>query len=427
MPAAVQILPLSGLPLLKPGDDLPRLIVDSARKVGWGIREKDVLVVGQKAVSKAEGRLVNLGSVHPSKKALVLARKTGRKPEFVQIVLNDSKRVVRADKMALIVTTKHGWTCLNAGVDKSNVKGDQNYALLPTHPDASARRIRSRIRRLTGKDVGVIITDTHSRPFRLGQVEETIGIAGLKPHADYRGQRDLFGYQLKFKNVALADEVAGAAELVMGQGREAIPAAIVRGWSQTALTHGSVARGDVDDKSDVDVLIPSNVNTQILEAALENAGFTIFSREIAQATPSHSPKAHIQLDAEQTTSVTVPLTPFRSLELEFYTFGGRVTLPELKNRIRNPGCTKKLVLIEPTPEGHFETPVVGRENEVARLLGVSVAIVMERVRVLTRRDTVGRTGMYLRIPVRDGQSFEKVLQTRVDSDPALRRTLRTRS
>src|SRR6266540_3730537 len=229
MPAAVQILPLSGLPLLKPGDDLPRLIVESARKVGWGIREKDVLVVGQKAVSKAEGRLVNLGSVHPSKKALVLARKTGRKPEFVQIVLNDSKRVVRADKMALIVTTKHGWTCLNAGVDKSNVKGDQNYALLPTHPDGSARKIRNRIRRLTGKDVGVIITDTHSRPFRLGQVEETIGIAGISPFVDYRGSRDLFGYELRFKNVAVADELAGAAELVMGQGKEAVPAAIVRG------------------------------------------------------------------------------------------------------------------------------------------------------------------------------------------------------
>ena len=199
------------------------------------------------------------------------------------------------------------------------------------------------------------------------------------------------------------------------------------GWSHTSLTHGSVARGDVDDKSDVDVLIPSNVNTQIVEAALENAGFTIFSREIAQATPSHSPKAHIQLDVEQTTSVTVPLTPFRSLELEFYAFGGKVTLPELKNRIRNPGCTKKLVLIEPNPEGHFESPVVGRESEVARLLGVSVAIVIERVRVLTRRDTIGRTGMYLRIPVRDGESFDEVLQTRVDSDPALRRTLRTRS
>jgi coenzyme F420-0:L-glutamate ligase / coenzyme F420-1:gamma-L-glutamate ligase len=229
MPGAVKILPLSGLPLIKPGDDLPRMIVESARKVGWGIREKDVLVVGQKAVSKSEGRLANLGSIRPSKKAFLIARKTGRKPEFVQIVLNDSKKVLKADKMALIVTTKTGWTCLNAGVDKSNVKGDQNYALLPTNPDASARKIRNRIKHLTGKDIGVIVTDTHSRPFRLGQVEETIGIAGLKPHADYRGQRDLFGYQLRFKNVALADEVAGAAELVMGQGREATPAAIVRG------------------------------------------------------------------------------------------------------------------------------------------------------------------------------------------------------
>ena len=199
------------------------------------------------------------------------------------------------------------------------------------------------------------------------------------------------------------------------------------GWSQIALTHGSIARGDVDDKSDVDVLIPSNVNTQLVEATLESGGFTIFSKEIAQATPSHSPKAHLQLDAEQTTSVTVPLTPFRSLELEFYAFGGKVALPELKSGIRSPGCTKKLILIEPTAEGHFESPVVGREAEVARLLGVSVAIVTERVRVLTRRDTIGRTGMYLRIPVRDGESFEEVLRARVDSDPALRRTLRGRS
>jgi coenzyme F420-0:L-glutamate ligase/coenzyme F420-1:gamma-L-glutamate ligase len=170
---------------------------------------------------------------------LAIAKKIERKPEFVQIVLNDSKRVVRTDKMALIVTTKHGWTCLNAGVDKSNVKGDQNYALLPTNPDGSARKIRNRIRHLTGRSIGVIITDTHSRPFRLGQVEETIGIAGLKPHADYRGQRDLFGYQLKFKNVALADEVAGAAELVMGQGREAIPAAIVRGLKRVRFQDGA--------------------------------------------------------------------------------------------------------------------------------------------------------------------------------------------
>src|SRR6266516_1525364 len=229
MHGAFQILPLTGLPLIRPGDDLPRLMVEAARKLGWGIREKDVLVVGQKAVSKAEGRLVDITSVRPSKRAMVIARKTGRKSGFVQIVLNDSKKVVRADKMALIVTTRHGWTCLNAGVDKSNVKGDQNYALLPTNPDVSARKIRNRIRRLTGKEIGVIITDTHSRPFRLGQVEETIGIAGISPFVDYRGSKDLFGYELRFKNVAVADELAGAAELVMGQGREATPAAIIRG------------------------------------------------------------------------------------------------------------------------------------------------------------------------------------------------------
>jgi uncharacterized protein len=199
------------------------------------------------------------------------------------------------------------------------------------------------------------------------------------------------------------------------------------GWSQIALTHGSVARGDVDDKSDVDVLIPSIANTQLVEAALENASFTIFSREIAQATPSHSPKAHLYLDPEQTTSVTVPLTPFRSLELEFYSFGGTVTLQQLQQNTRNPGCTKRLLLIEPIPEGHFESPIVGRESEVAKLLGVSTAIVMERVRVLTRRDTVGRTGMYLKIPVREGESFDEVLRDRSDSDPALRRTLRGRN
>ena len=198
-------------------------------------------------------------------------------------------------------------------------------------------------------------------------------------------------------------------------------------WSQIALTHGSVARGDVDDKSDVDVLIPSNANTQLVEAALETSGFTIFSKEIGQATPSHSPKAHFYLDPEQTTSVTVPLTPFRSLEQEFYAFGGKVGLAKLKNNVRSPGCTKRLILIEPTAEGHFESSVVGREGEVAKILGVSIAIVQERVRVLTRRDTVGRTGMYLRIPVRDGESFDEVLRTRVDSDPALRRTLRGRS
>lgn len=201
----------------------------AAERVRVGIRNGDVLVVGQKVVSKAEGRLVNIDRVRPGRRAVEIARKTGKHPGFVDVVLRDAKKVVKAREEAFIVRTKQGWTCLNAGVDKSNVQGPVTYALLPENPDASARRLRSRIRRLTGRRIGVIICDTHSRPFRRGQVEETIGVAGLNPMVDYRGKRDIFGYQLRFKSVAIADELAAAAELVMGQGREMIPAAIIRG------------------------------------------------------------------------------------------------------------------------------------------------------------------------------------------------------
>lgn len=220
---------MKGLPLVRPGDKLASLILETVGRLRVGVKNGDVFVIGQKAVSKSEGQLVDTNDVKPSPRAVELGRRTGRNPSFVELVLRDTSRVLRADRSALIVRTKHGWTCLNAGVDKSNVKGPSTFALLPKEPDASARRLRSAIKRKTGKMVGVIITDTHSRPFRLGQVEETIGIAGISPFVDYRGSTDLFGYELRFKNVAVADELAGAAELVMGQGREATPAAIVRG------------------------------------------------------------------------------------------------------------------------------------------------------------------------------------------------------
>ena len=229
MASSLTILPLTGLPLIRPGDDLAGLIVRAADRLGTGIKTKDVLVVGQKAVSKSEGRLVDIDKVRPSKRAEEIARKTGKSGGFVEAVLRDARKIVRADREAFIVKTKQGWTCLNGGADKSNVEGPVTYALLPEDSDASARRLRAKIKRLTGRKVGVIICDTHSRPFRRGQVEETIGVAGLNPMVDYRGQRDLFGYQLRFKNVAVADELASAAELVMGQGREMIPAAIIRG------------------------------------------------------------------------------------------------------------------------------------------------------------------------------------------------------
>src|SRR3989304_2355697 len=225
-------MPLKGLPLIRPGDDLSGLIVKAAERVGYRIRDGDVLVVGQKAVSKSEGRLGDIRNIRPRKRAEEIGRKTGKHPGFVEVVLRDARKVVKAHEEAFIVRTKQGPVGLNFGVDKSNVQGPVNYALLPENADASARRLRSRTRRLTGRNVGVIICDTHSRPFRRGQVEETLGIAGLNPMVDYRGQRDLFGYRLRFKNVAVADELAAAAELVMGQGRAAVPAAIIKGLNR---------------------------------------------------------------------------------------------------------------------------------------------------------------------------------------------------
>ena len=215
--------------MVKPGDNLAEMIVQTTARLKVGIKAGDILVIGQKAVSKSEGELVDISSVKPSFRAVGLSKRTGRPPGFVDLVLRNTSKVVRADKTALIVRTRQGWTCLNAGVDKSNVQGASTFALLPKNPDASARVLRTSIMRMTGKDIGIIITDTHSRPFRMGQVEETIGIAGINPFIDYRGSKDLFGYELRFKNVAIADELAGAAELVMGQGKERTPAAIVRG------------------------------------------------------------------------------------------------------------------------------------------------------------------------------------------------------
>jgi len=242
MSRALEIIPLDQLPLLKEGDDLATMIVARARKLGFGIKNRDILIIGEKAVSKTEGRVVNIDHIKPSPRAAQLARRTGKRPEFIEVVLRDSRRVLRADDDAFIVVTKDGQTCMNGGVDKSNVKGDSTYALLPENPDASARQLRRRMKKLTGRDVGVVICDTRSRPFRRGQVEECVGIAGMSPLVDYRGDKDLFGYKLRFKNVALADELASAAELVMGQGREATPVAIIRGLTRVRFQEHSSAK-----------------------------------------------------------------------------------------------------------------------------------------------------------------------------------------
>ncbi len=194
----------------------------------------------------------------------------------------------------------------------------------------------------------------------------------------------------------------------------------------SAFVHGSSARGDVDEKSDIDIVIPVRVSTQMVEANLGLAGFKIYSREIAQATPMHSPKAHLFLDPEQKVAVTIPLSPFRSLEEEFYTYGGAASKSELQQGVRKKGCTKKLTLIEPSELGHVESLIIGREAEVAEILGVKPDIVRERVRVLGRRDEIGRTGIFLKLPIAEGASFEEALQQESRNNPALRRTLRKR-
>lgn len=238
----LEITPLDHLPMLEEGDNLAALLVARARQLGVGVKNRDVIVIGQKAVSKTEGRVIDVRRVRASARARRIAKRTGKSPEFVQLVLQDSSRVLRADRDAFIVETKTGSTCLNGGVDKSNVEGDNMYALLPKNPDESALLLMRRISSLTRKRVAVVVCDTRSRPFRRGQVEECIGIAGLDPLVDYRGQKDLFGYTLRFKNVSLADELASAAELVMGQGREAAPAAIIRGLKRAGFKERASSR-----------------------------------------------------------------------------------------------------------------------------------------------------------------------------------------
>lgn len=193
--------------------------------------------------------------------------------------------------------------------------------------------------------------------------------------------------------------------------------------SLSSAVYGSVARGDVNKKSDVDVIIPYATSSHKVELALRMGGLQIFSRRIAQATPSHTPKAHIYLDAVDETCLTFPLTSFRSLELEFYRFGGFQQVEEIKTEKRVPGCDKRLRLIQPTQTGHVESLIRGREREVARIVGVGVRIVEERIRVLTRRERVGRTGIVFSRDLEEDEVFEEALKQVSDTNPIIRRRL----
>ncbi len=241
MARTVRFIGLEQFPMVKEGDNLAELIVSVAQKNNVFFDDDDVIVVAHKIVSKTEGRIVRLSAVRPSPKAQALGETTKRDPRLVELILRETKRVVKATPEILIVENALGFVCINAGVDKSNVKGDETFALLPIDPDKSAQQIHSQIRSLTGKEVAVIICDTYSRPFRRGQVELAIGLSGMGPFRDYRGQKDLFGYVLKVKNSAIADEIASAAELLIGQGNEAIPVVIVKGLRKATITEDASA------------------------------------------------------------------------------------------------------------------------------------------------------------------------------------------
>ena len=228
MTNAIQIIPLRGLPEVREGDNIAKLIVVAAGTEP-GIREGDILVVTQKIVSKSEGRVISLSSVKPSAEALRLAIETEKDPRLVELILRESASIVRQRGPILITETKHGFVCANAGIDASNVGPEGNVCLLPEDPDRSAQSIRAEISRATGADVAVIISDTFGRAWREGHTNVAVGLAGMLPFADYVGQSDAFGYELRVSTLAVADELAGAAELVQNK-LDGVPVAIIRGY-----------------------------------------------------------------------------------------------------------------------------------------------------------------------------------------------------
>ena len=249
---SLEVVPLRGLPLIRAGDDLVELIASALKLNDVTLRAQDVLVVAQKIVSKAEGRIVDLATIEPSAAGPRLAADVDKDPRLVEVILSESVRVVRARRGVLIVEHRLGFIMANAGVDRSNVApadGAERVLLLPENPDGSAEALRRGLAALTGIDVAVVINDSFGRPWRQGTAGVAIGVAGLPALIDLRGRPDLFGRRLEVSVVAFADEVAAAASLVMGQADEAQPVVLIRGlsWSAPESTAASIIRSPSED------------------------------------------------------------------------------------------------------------------------------------------------------------------------------------
>ena len=226
----VEIIPVTGLPEIKEGDALATLILEAIEAAGAKIRDRDVLVLAQKIVSKAEGRILDLKSVEPSQEAIEIANRDGRDPRLVEAVLRESNEIVVASERALIAEHRTGAVCAHAGIDRSNLRGGEDEVLLlPRDADLSARKLHEEIKHATDMFVPVLIADTQGRAFRRGVVGVAIGCAGLEPLVDLRGEKDRSGRVIEITILAHADEIAAAASMVMGQDKQGVPAVLIRG------------------------------------------------------------------------------------------------------------------------------------------------------------------------------------------------------
>lgn len=249
---SLDLLALPGLPMVQAGDDLAAMIIAALDRAGRALADHDVLVIAQKIVSKAEGRMVDLATVTPSARAVALGAETGKDPRVVELILSESVRVVRSRPNLIIVRHRLGFVMANAGVDQSNVApadGVHRVLLLPENPDASAERLRATLSSRTGARIGVIISDSFGRAWRRGTAGIAIGAAGLPSLVDLRGQPDLFGRILEVSIVGFADEIAAAASLLQGQAAEASPVVLLRGlrWSAPDAPAAALVRPPEED------------------------------------------------------------------------------------------------------------------------------------------------------------------------------------
>jgi coenzyme F420-0:L-glutamate ligase/coenzyme F420-1:gamma-L-glutamate ligase len=240
-PQRLVLFPLAGIPLVQEGDDLSALMEQAVARAGLSLQAGDVLVVAQKIISKSEGRVVRLRDVQPTARAVELAELTDKDPRMVQLILDESIEVVRAVPGVLIVRHRLGMIGANAGIDQSNIEhqGGECALLLPVDPDRSAARLRDTLQQRTGKKLGVVVSDSMNRPWRLGTMGQAIGSAGILVLDDRRGQRDLFGRELQVTMTNRADSIAAAALLVMGETTESVPAALVRGFAPEESTQAA--------------------------------------------------------------------------------------------------------------------------------------------------------------------------------------------